>query len=234
MKRRWAKTAFLFFLMMMVCNCATAPRGEMSDKDNLDKSDEKRIKKMAREIAKDRTTDFYQKGMTEFNEGDFKSAVISLKKAVNENRNDTKALYALGQSFEKLNKTKEAEAAYEEAVRIKSDYLPAREALGLLYFHQKKFQEAKMHLKEAGTLKSEVAEVYYFLGEIEQRENACRTAITAYRQAIELNSNYLAARNGLKVTEEACRQEQLQQQKQTREPQQRQQLSQPPTTTMPR
>ena len=226
MKTKWTKTAFLLILMLLVCSCATAPKEEKSDKaileksdeKGLEKSDEKAIKKMAREIAKDRAADFYQTGMREFNKGDFQDAVEAFQKAVGENRKDYKSYYALGQSYEKLNKAKEAAEAYEEVIKIKSDYLPAREVLALLYFHQKKFQEAETHLKEARTLKSEVAEVYYCLGEIEQRENACRTAIIAYKQALKLNPEYVAARNGLKAAEEACRQKQLQQAPRTNQP----------------
>jgi tetratricopeptide (TPR) repeat protein len=229
MKRRWTKTLFLLFLMLMFCSCATAPKEEKSDKaileksdeKGLEKSDEKAIKKMAKEIARDRSEDFFQKGMTEFNEGDFKDAVIAFKKAVDENPKDYMSYYALGQSNEKLNKAKEAIEAYEETVKIKADYLSAREALGLLYFHQKKIQEAETHLKEARTLKSEVAEVYYCLGEIEQREHACKTAIIAYKQVLKLDPDYVAARNGLKIAEEDCRKKQLPQQKQTQQPQQR-------------
>jgi tetratricopeptide (TPR) repeat protein len=222
MKNKWTKTAFLLVLMLLVCCCATVPKAEKaeqpvleksdeikikkSDEKGLEKSDLKAIKKMAREITKDRAMDFYLKGMTEFNEGDYKDAIIAFKKALDENPKDYQAYYALGQSYEKLNKTKEAEASYERAVNIKSDYLPAREVLGLLYFHQMNFKEAERHLKEAGTLESVAAEVYYALGEIEQRENACATAIIGYKQALKLNPDYLAARNGLKVAEDNCRQ----------------------------
>ncbi len=38
----------------------------------------KAIRKMAKEIAKDRGMDFYLKGMTEFNEGDFKDSIVIL------------------------------------------------------------------------------------------------------------------------------------------------------------
>ena len=133
-----------------------------------------------------------------------------------------------------MNKANEAEAAYEGTLRIKPDYLPAREVLGLLFFHQMKFKEAEPHLKEAGTLGSEVAEVYYALGEMEQRKNACATAIIDYKQALKLNPDYLAAGNGLKVTEDNCRQKQLPKQKRTQQPQQRQQRQQTPTATQQR
>ena len=205
----------------MVCSCATAPKTEKADKTIVEKSDQnkieeselKAIRKMAKEIAKDRGMDFYLKGMTEFSEGDFQDSIVILKKAVEENPRDYQAYYALGRSYEKVDKFNEAEAAYEETVKLKSEYLPAREALGLLCFHRMKFKEAKTHLKEAGTLGSRMAEVYYGLGEIDQRENACSTAINNYREALKLNPEYLAARNGLKVTEEDCRQKPLHQQK---------------------
>jgi tetratricopeptide (TPR) repeat protein len=226
MEKKWTRTAFLLFLMLFFCSCAAAPKGEKSEKDSpekkemlqksdekkietsdeksLEKSDEKAIRKMAKEIAKDRDADFYQTGTREFNKGDFAEAIEAFKKAVDEDPKDYKSCYALGQSYEKLNKAKEAAEAYEEALKIKSDYLPAREAAGLLYFQQKKFQEAEVHLKEARTLKSEVAEIYYCLGEIEQRENACKTAIIAYNQALKLKPDYVAARNGLKAARAAC------------------------------
>jgi Tfp pilus assembly protein PilF len=149
--------------------------------------------------------------MKEYKEGDYQEATVEFKKAVEKDGRYFKAYYALGQSYEKLKKAKEAEEAYEEALKIDPKSLPAREALGLNYFHQKKYGDAEKHLKEARTLGSKKAEVYYCLGEIEQREHACKTAIIAYRQALKLNPDYMAARNGLKAAEEACRQKQQQQ-----------------------
>jgi tetratricopeptide (TPR) repeat protein len=227
MKNKWTKTAFLIILIMMVGSCATSSKEEKSEKDspkkkevlqesdgkNIEKTDEKKledgeakaIRKMAKEIAKDRGADFYQTGMTEFNKGDFEDAVEAFIKAVEENPKDYKSYYGLGRSYEKLNRAEEAIASHETAVKINPNYLPAREAAGLLYFQQKKFQEAEAHLKEARTLKSQVAEIYYGIGEIEQREKACKTAMIAYKQALKLNPDYVAAHNGLKAAEAACR-----------------------------
>ncbi|MBI4765305.1 MAG: tetratricopeptide repeat protein [Deltaproteobacteria bacterium] len=179
--------------------------GRESEEKRLEQSEARAIRRMAREIARDRGADFYQTGMTEFNKGDFEDAIIAFKKAVDENPKDYQSYYALGRSYEKLARPKEAIASYEAALKIKPDYLPAREAAGLLYFQQKQFQEAEAHLKLARTLESKVAEVYYCLGEIEQREKACKTAIIAYEQALKLNPDYVAARNGLKAAQAACR-----------------------------
>ena len=104
-----------------------------------------------------------------------------------------------------MNKANEAEAAFEEAVKIEPSNLSAREALGLNRFHQKKFDASENHLKEARTLGSKIPEIYYCLGEIEQREHFCKTAIIAYKQALALDPDYMPARNGLKSAEADCK-----------------------------
>ena len=143
--------------------------------------------------------------MKEFTEGDFEDAIVEFKKALEKDHKYFKAYYALGQSYEKLNKASEAEAAFEEAVKLEPNNLSAREALGLNRFHQKKFDESENHLKLARTLGSKLPEIYYCLGEIEQREHFCKPAITAYKQALALDPDYLPARNGLKAAEADCR-----------------------------
>jgi tetratricopeptide (TPR) repeat protein len=230
MKTKWTKIAFITFLVLVTAGCAAAPEKkktdqgipekkeelsqkeelkiEKSEEGKLERSDEKAIKKMAKEIARERGEDFYQTGVLEFNKGDFEDAVVAFSKAVAEDRTDYLSHFGLGKTYQKLDKGKEAAEAFEETVKIKPDYLPAREALGLLYFHQKKFQEAELHLKAARILKSQNAEIYYCLGEIEQREKACRTAIIAFEQALKLNPDYVAARNGLEAARAACRKKQ--------------------------
>ncbi len=238
MKKRWTKTMFLIILMLMAYTCATGPKEEKSDKVALPQSDEKKIekadektggkdldanekkaiRKMAREIAKDRGADFYQTGLDQFNKGDVADAVEAFKKAVNENPKDFRSYHALGRSYEKLTRPEEAIVSYEAALKIKPDYLPAREAAGLLFFQQKKFQEAEPHLKIARTLGSKVAEVYYSLGEIQQRENTCKPAIVAFKQALTLNPDYVAARNGLEAAKAACKKKQPKQPPKTDKP----------------
>lgn len=183
------KAAVLMVLVLWGCSCATTSK------------EEKKPEKVSAE-------DYYNKGMKEFKEGDYLDATVEFKKAVEIDGKYFKAYYALGQSYEKLKKAKEAEEAFEEALKIEPKNLSARESLGLNYFHQKKFDEAEKHLKEARTLGSKVAEVYYCLGEIEQREHACKTAIIAFKQALKLDPDYMPARNGLKAAEEACRKRQ--------------------------
>jgi Tfp pilus assembly protein PilF len=192
MRKEWTKATILLVLVLFVCSCATTSKEE---------------KKSTKESAED----YYNKGMNEFKEGDYSEATVEFKKAVEMDGKYFKAYYALGRSYEKLKKAKEAEEAYEAALKIDPKSLPVREALGLNYFHQKKFDDAEKHLKVARTHGSKVAEVYYCLGEIEQREHSCRTAIIAFKQALKLDPDYIPARNGLKAAEEDCRKKQSQQ-----------------------
>jgi Tfp pilus assembly protein PilF len=209
MRKEWMKVAVLLVLVLLACSCATTKEEKKPEKESAE--------------------DYYHKGQKEFKEGDYLDAVTEFKKAVEMDGKYFKAYYALGRSYDKLNKTKEAEEAYEEALKINPKSLPAREALGINYFHQKKFDEAEKHLKEARTLGSKVAEVYYGLGEIEQREHACRTAIIAFNQALKLDPDYMPARNGLKAAEDDCRKKQLQQSGQQPKP-----VQQQPKTVQPR
>lgn len=82
-------------------------------------------------------------------------------------------------------------------------------------------------------LNSQVPEIYYAFGEIEQRENECKFAQILFKQALKLNPDYLAAKNGLAAAEAACRQKQQRQQPQqpqrsTTPPQQQQRSTTPP------
>ncbi len=111
----------------------------------------------------------------------------------------------MGRTYEKQNKLKPAEEAYEKAMEINPASVSVREGLGRVCFQLKKVQKAEAHLKEARRLRSRDPEVYFLLGEIERMEGFCRTAITAYRQALALDPNYQPARNGLKAAEQDCR-----------------------------
>lgn len=215
MKREWMKFVVLLFVMLFAWSCATTSKEEK-------KEEKVKEEKAKEEVVKVETAeDFYLKGMKEFKEGDFEDAVIEFKKAVDKDAKYFNAYYALGQAYEKQDKAKEAEAAYEEAVRLEPRNLSAREALGLNRFHQKKFDASEDHLKEARTLGSKLPEVYYCLGEIEQREHYCNTAIIAFKQALALDPDYMPAKNGLAAAEAACRQKQQQQQQQQQPQQQR-------------
>jgi Tfp pilus assembly protein PilF len=204
MKREWMKCTVLLFVMLFACSCATTSKEE--------KKEIKEEKVKEEKAKEDSAEDLYLKGMKELKEGDYEDAAVEFKKALEKDGKYFNAYYALGQSYEKMNMAQEAENAFVEAVKLEPRNLAAREALGLNRFHQKKFGASEDHLKEARILGSKIPEVYYALGEIEQREKFCKTAIIAFKQALVLDPDYMPAKNGLIAAEAACKQP-VQQQK---------------------
>jgi tetratricopeptide (TPR) repeat protein len=229
MKKTGIRLSVLLILVLFACGCASTPKGEPSDKkekadttekkdkkdkeekaDKADKTDKKdKVEKAGKSDTapkeKNRADDYYRDGLEDYKKGEFKEAIEEFKKAIEKDSKHLLAYYGLGLTYESLKRTKEAEESYEEAIRIDPKHLPSREALGLAYFKMDKYKNAEPHLKAARTLDSKVPEVYFALGEIEQKEKACRTAIIAYKQALKLNPNYLEAHNALKIAEADCR-----------------------------
>jgi|GEM_PF-3522870 tetratricopeptide (TPR) repeat protein len=197
--------------------CATAPAPEKKVEDRLDLKEQRAIDRLAGKIARERSEDFFLTGMQEFNKGDFKDAWKAFTRAVEEDPKDYRSYFFLGQTHEKMRDLEQAVNAYEKALEVRSHYLPAHEALGIVYYQQKNFSKAERHLREAEKLGSKSAEVFYYLGEIEQRKDDCEKAVAAYEQALKLNPDYVAAQNGLRVAQFTCRQKQKQEESKTQE-----------------
>ncbi|MEW6186532.1 MAG: tetratricopeptide repeat protein [Thermodesulfobacteriota bacterium] len=231
MKSAEIKAILIFFFLSMLLGCVTTPPPEKQPEDRLERKDLRAINKLAREIARERSEDFFLTGMREYNKGDFQDAYEAFSRAVVEDPKDYRSYFFLGQTHEQLRDPEKAVNDYKKALEVRPHYLPAQEALGLVNYKQKKFKEAEINLREAEKLGSKTAEVYYTLGEIEQRNDACEKAITAYEQALRLNPDYVAAQNGLKVAQFTCRQKQHQQE-QEKQIQQPQPAQQPPQKSL--
>lgn len=190
--------------LVLMWGCATTPAPEKKVEDRLDIKEQRALDRLAGKIARERSEDFFLTGMREFNKGDFQDALEAFARAVEEDAQDYRSYFFLGQTHEKLRDLEEAVSAYQKALAIRSQYLPAHESLGLVYYQQKKYSQAEIHLREAERLGSKTAEVYYYLGEIEQRNGDCEKAVAAYEQALMLNPDYMAAQNGLRAAQLIC------------------------------
>ena len=78
---------------------------------------------------------------------DFKSAVVNLTKAVQENPNDADAHTMLGYSYRKLGTFDRSMKHYQMALKIDSNHRSAHEYLGELYLDMNQPANAEKHLQ---------------------------------------------------------------------------------------
>ena len=144
--------------------------------------------------------DHFNAGMAHYQEGDYDAALSEYQLAVDKAPRFLDALYYSGKCYEKKNMPEKAEEMYLECIELDNRYLAAQESLGLLYFELDRFKEAKKQLEAARSLDSVLPEVYTTLGTIYRMEEDFDRAKTAYEQALEINSEYLPAQEGLRLT----------------------------------
>jgi tetratricopeptide (TPR) repeat protein len=103
--------------------------------------------------------------------GDFESAQVSFRRALEISPEDPAAAYNVGEIFFSNQKTDEAIAYFELAVKIKSDWPKAYHRLGLVYLNKGDFPKALENLKkflELDPQNPEAASVKAAIAAIEQ------------------------------------------------------------------
>lgn len=90
-------------------------------------------------------------------------------------------------------------SAYEEATRLKPDYLAAYEELGILYSHIALPDDAIDPLRHAIELKPEDCHLYTWLGSAYSEVNSWDQALGTYSKCLEVCPGYDACQNGLRT-----------------------------------
>ncbi len=149
--------------------------------------------------------DHFNWGLKQFNSGNFDAALGEFNTAASLDPHYIEAFYYLGQCYEKKEMWDHAEKAYASCVKLDNTYLKAREAWGILAFQRKKYSLAREQLEIAANLHSIRPRVYYCLGEIYRMDGKCKKAIASYNKALQLNSGFLDAKEGLRLAKIDCR-----------------------------
>lgn len=111
---------------------------------------------------------------------------------------DANAEIYLGRIATLQHDNDEAISAYEEAIRLKPDYLTPYEDLGILYSHIALPDEAIEPLRHAIQLKPEDCHLYTWLGSAYSEVNSWEQALGTYSKCLEVCPGYDVCQNGLK------------------------------------
>jgi tetratricopeptide (TPR) repeat protein len=126
-------------------------------------------------------------------------AVDAFKKAIEIDPDYVEAYYQLGVTYNQLNMKKEAIEAFKKALEINPDHEDTLLNLGIAYCVDKNFRSATSVLKRSVEIFPE-KKAYYYLGVSYSGQTQHDKAIYAFKQAIEIDPNYLEAYIALGVS----------------------------------
>ena len=102
---------------------------------------------------------------------------------------ETSFLFSIiGSAYLKLNYSKEAEQAFENATKLNSSFAYPWNGLGLALFYQGRIEESIQAYKQATELNPNFADAWYNEGIAPYRMGEYNASVQAYAKAIELNS----------------------------------------------
>jgi tetratricopeptide (TPR) repeat protein len=134
-------------------------------------------------------------GASSFALGQYKDAADAYRQALRlEDTPDTQ--YALGLSFNKLNRTEEEILAYRRAIALKPDHANALDRLGAAYFKMKRFADAAQTYDQLKTYKPD-AKTYNALGESYFELNKPDESLQAFNNALGFDPEFDRARFNL-------------------------------------
>lgn len=140
----------------------------------------------ARETAKLRQRkpayDASQEAMKAISENNYQLALQAAEKAIRLEPRESRFYEIKGFALERLNRSKDALSAYNDAVRLDSEYFSPLLRRGLLSHRLQSSTQARNDLTASvKKMPSQIA--FYSLGEIEERSNNCSAARNYYGQA---------------------------------------------------
>lgn len=104
------------------------------------------------------------KGAELMRKGDYREAIVILKKAIDLNPDFSEAYYNVGISYEQLGKHKDAIEMFKKTIELTPDDANAYYALGYAYYQKRKYKQAIDAFENTVTLKPNNAFAFRKLG----------------------------------------------------------------------
>ncbi|NEO29980.1 MAG: tetratricopeptide repeat protein [Symploca sp. SIO3C6] len=103
----------------------------------------------------------------------------------------------LGNILQKQGKLEEAVKSYQQAIKLKSDFVEAHYNLGNALQQQRKLEKAAESYRQALKLNPSYAPAHNNLGNILKAQGKLEEAVQAYQHGLKLNPNYAHVHNNL-------------------------------------
>jgi len=127
----------------------------------------------------------------------FNKAMELLKKAIEVQPKNTRALHNLGTAYKELGKLKEAINYYKKVLQIDPKHTNAHYNLGLVFYKLNEFKTAKIYLKKTVEIQNNFALAFFCLANVHVELKEFNDAVSCYQKAIEINPNLASAHNNL-------------------------------------
>ena len=132
--------------------------------------------------------------------GKINESLITIKKSIQLEPNDSNAHYNLGVILQILRRLDEAEVSFRQTIKLKPDYIEALNNLGIILKEHRKLDEAENNFRKIIELKPSFAEAHNNLGVTMKELGRIEESEPCYRKAIRLNPNYAEAYINLGIT----------------------------------
>jgi tetratricopeptide (TPR) repeat protein len=129
----------------------------------------------------------------------FAMLAATLRRALDRHPDYADLHFHCSRVYERLGRTDAAIDEARSAVRINPRYVQALITLGRLYGQTNRTNEAVDRLESAIAAGGDYPDVHLLLGDLYRGQGKRLEAAVAYHRALELNSNYQAAREALEV-----------------------------------
>ncbi|MDD5595183.1 MAG: tetratricopeptide repeat protein [Candidatus Omnitrophica bacterium] len=143
--------------------------------------------------AKEKSLDYFNKGLTHFDKNNYDQAISYFSKAINLNPNNPESYYNRGLIYSLKNDFDQAIYNYNEAIKLNSQWKEPYINRGIAYYYKNSFDAAISDLTEAIKLNPEDQKAYYNRGLAYCKKNNFSQAISDFSKAIQINKNYLLA-----------------------------------------
>lgn len=102
-------------------------------------------------------------------------------------------LYSKGLNFQKEGKYKEALKEFQNALKIKPDYVSALRSMGICFKALKVYNKAIENFRKAIKFNPNDSQAWKYMGNVYEKMENYRKAIESYEKAVQINSGYKEA-----------------------------------------